>query len=56
MTGELFRLSLPRIGILQLIDVSKWSDGYDPPRIERGRGHFHIRLGKWQLRTWKALT
>ena len=55
MTGEIFRFGLRGIGVLQIIDVNKWSEGYDPPRIERGRGHFHVRLGNWQIRTWKAI-
>ena len=56
MTGELFRYSWPRWFLVQVVDVRNWSEGYDPPRIQRGRGFLHLRLWNWQIRTWKALT
>ena len=56
MTGELVRWSVRRRFVVQVVNIKQWSEGYNPPRLSRGRGFLHFRLGPWEVRMWKALT
>lgn len=55
MKGEVFRWSVYRWFVFQIVNIKEWTEGYNPPRVARGRGFFHFRLGPWEVRTWKAL-
>lgn len=56
MTGEVFRFGVPRWFVTQIVRISQWTPGYNPPRVSRGKGYLHFRIGDFEVRNWKALT
>lgn len=56
VTGEVFRFGARRWFTTQVIRVSHWTIGYNPPRYSYSRGHFSFRFGDFEVRTWKVLT
>jgi len=59
IAGEVFRIRVPIIGLLQIINIQEWSEGYSPPRIQKGKGDgilfFHLVIKRWQIRFWRTV-
>ncbi len=56
MTGEVFKFGVRRWFVTQVVRISEWEKGYNPPRYSMSKKHFSFRLGDYEVRTWKALT
>ena len=53
--GEVLRFGIKRLFLTQIVRVRDWSEGYNPPKVSRGKRYFHFRIGGYEIRNWRAI-